>query len=59
MFKGVDAMLRAEAKTMEERLKKHDKLVAFCHFFGGRKRSTNEGFGGLLDRRRLRFRNSY
>ena len=45
MFTDVDAVLRAEAKTMEERLKKHDKLVAFCHFFGGRKRSTEEGFG--------------
>lgn len=33
MFTGVDAMLRAEAKTMEECLKKHDNLVAFCHFF--------------------------
>jgi len=57
-FRDVDAMLRAEAKTMEECLKKNDKLVAFCHFFGGRKRSTDEGSRGFLDRRRLRFHNS-
>ena len=46
MFTDVDAMLRPEAKDpTEERLKKHDNFVAFCHFFlGAGKRSTGRRF---------------